>query len=261
MIKLNKLSRLLASYIDLAILVNLIFIVNLITAQIGDGEMKTAFSILFYFIILLLYLCKDMLFSSASIGKYLLGLKIESTSNNPQADTSKLCVRNLFSLVGILVYLAYSYYKSFMAPGVLLVFLLFNFIFYCFKPNQKFGDCIAKLQVVEDAENKIWKDTEVGKKNTYVMIVSILLLLPFLEFFNSFWPRISSSGFSHDSFWTAIALVVPLGLHIFVFYCFCRLIVKLVDSVLLKKLMLCCATSIFLFYLSLNVFNFLLIHY
>ncbi|MBO4531490.1 MAG: RDD family protein [Paludibacteraceae bacterium] len=240
--KLNKYSRLLASYIDFVILMNLIGIANLLIGVVEDRGSKLLLAIVLYVIIGFLYVFKDTFFGDASLGKHLLGLKLESTVKNPNPNsTPNLRLRNLFGCLVIFIYMIYVLSNDRFANIVLLIFAVFNLILFCFRPHKKLGDDLARVQVVEDPDNKIWENIDTWKKNAYVAIVTVLLSVPLIEVLKPIISTISRIGWSRPTGLMALEMVLRGGLSVLVFYLFYQIIVKFVDNALLKKLMVVCA--------------------
>ena len=241
--QLNRYNRFLASYIDFAIFVNLVSVANILAglAETGGKEVKLLISIVLYSIICIFYVFKDSIFKSASIGKYLVGLKLESTSKKPKSSlTSNLCLRNLFSCIALALYMFLSLTSNNSLDGyiILLTFLVINLLFFCFKPNKKLGDYLANMQVVEDASNKIWKNINPEVKNGCVAIVTFLLSLPLIGIFGQIVLTMIRIGWHGQYALMILKGSLIIGLCVFTFYLYHKITAKFVDNVLLKRLII-----------------------
>lgn len=244
--QLSKYSRFLASYIDFAIFMNLINVANVLSgfAEAGGKEVKLLISIVLYSIIGIFYFFKDSVFKNASIGKYLVGLKLESTStkSNPNRNAN-LFLRNVFSCIALALYMFFNLVSSRPLDGyiILLTFVVFNLIFFCFKPNKKLGDCLVNLQVVEDADNKLWKNIDTDEKNGCVAVVIFLLSLPLISFFVQIVLSMIRISWHDQYILMFLKGSLIIGLNVLVFYLYNKFIAKYADNVLLKRLMIVCA--------------------
>ena len=228
----NKINRLLAAYIDIVIFANLIKLTDLLvgfiqkeTAHTMMSEITAILSIIFYLVIFLLYLLKDSISDCGSLGKQLLGLKIESTNGTENPTIFK---RNV---LGGLVLIAYSISSFTPHPQdgalILLAFIIFNAIFICCNANQKLGDIIAHLRVVEDQENKIWASTNKTEKQQYTTLVAGLILLIILSYVKTVTYFLT---FRMQSPFSILVLIS----HTFISFCITyKLIKKFIDNRLL----------------------------
>ena len=249
--QLNRFSRFLASYIDFAIFMNLISIANVLAELVGTGdkELKALIIIVLYSSICMFYIFKDSVFKNASIGKYLVGLKLESTLKEPKSNlTSNLCLRNLFGSIALALYLFYSFaYNALLGKNiVLLTFLVFNLFFFCFKPNKKLGDYLANMQVVEDADNKLWKNINTKEKNGCVAVVTFLLSLPLIGVLAQFLLEMIQIGWHGKYILLTLKGSLIIGLYVLMFYLYHKLVAKFADNVLLRRLMIVCAAIVVL---------------
>ena len=246
MIKLNKISRLLASYIDFAIVMNLLMLVSTLANMLETKEIRLAISIFFDVAIFSYFVCKDSIFENASIGKHLLGLKLIKPSSIYQNDLGTN-IRNMISSLAILLFIIYDLSaRSFEGYIVLLIYMAFNAIFFCYKPNKKLGDYLAKLEVVEDEDNTIWKEVAPEKKNAYITIVSFLLSLPIIDVLVKVSPIIFRMGWGFSEIKAIIRGAIPIAGALLIFHFYNKLINKFVDNALLKKLLVICAASVML---------------
>lgn len=239
--KPNRYSRFLAAYIDVFVLINIIAITEHITSFIQEDSSALAsdfsriLTLFLFSAISILYTVKDNIFKSRSLGKYLLGLRIETTSN--EASGSSVFKRNLLGALVIVIYsLANMAGKPVIGKIVFLAFLVFNILLILWKPAQKIGDYIAHTRVTEDQENKLWRNTGEREKNTYVATIGLFLL--FLLLWNIrgcslfIADRIASVV---DLIYIVILIAILTAMPILIFYKFVN---KFIENRLLKILLM-----------------------
>ncbi|MBP3716102.1 MAG: RDD family protein [Paludibacteraceae bacterium] len=239
--KPNRYSRFLAAYIDVFVLINIIAITEHITSLLREAsselasDLTKAVPLFLYSTISILYIVKDNIFKSGSLGKYLLGLRIETTSN--EASGTSVFKRNLLGALVIVIYsLANMAGKPVIGKIVFLAFLVFNILLILWKPAQKIGDYIAHTRVTEDQENKLWRNTGERGKNTYVATIGLFLL--FLLLWNIrgcslfIADRIASVV---DLIYIVILIAILTAMPILIFY---KLVNKFIGNRLLKILLM-----------------------
>ncbi len=239
--KPNRYSRFLAAYIDVFVLINIIAITEHITSFIQEDSSALAsdfsriLTLFLFSAISILYTVKDNIFKSRSLGKYLLGLRIETTSN--EASGTSVFKRNLLGALVIVIYsLANIAGKPVIGKIVFLAFLVFNILLILWKPAQKIGDYIAHTRVTEDQENKLWRNTGERGKNTYVATIGLFLL--FLLLWNIrgcslfIADRIASVV---DLIYIVILIAILIAMPILIFY---KLVNKFIENRLLKILLM-----------------------
>lgn len=255
----NRYGRFLASYIDFAIFVNLVSVANILCGlAIAREDVKLLIYIVLYAIIGMFYLFKDTVFENASIGKYLVGLKLESTSKKTKSSlTPNLCLRNLFSCIALALYMLYSLTSNKPLEGyiILLTFVVINFLFFCFKPNKKLGDYLARLQVVEDADNKMWKNIDTEKKNGCVAVVTFLLSLPLIDLVAQIVLTMIRIWYYEYGLMILKGSLI-IGFYVLMFYFYYKLAAKFADNVLLKRLIIVGAAVSVLALLSVKMLQF-----
>lgn len=117
------------------------------------------------------FLCKDLLWGGSSIGKRLLGLKIESVKDNDDPGLNGLLVlRNvpecLYLLLFDFVLFSIFYGSHIYVWGIVLSvgFVLFHMALLFISPGRKVGDFLSGTRVVRKEDGEVWKGITLNER-------------------------------------------------------------------------------------------------